>query len=414
MRKFYVFLATMLVAMFSFGAMAEDPYVFVGACNSWDLAGAPEFVKQADGTYKIDKIDKIVGAFKVVKGHDWSKPQYASNGSAIDVGVEYKLKPGGGDLSFTNSSVSYADCSLTLRVDGSDHYLTITGTPKAVEVGVWCLCGSFNEWAIGSAPEFTKTAEDIYEITVGELSGEFGIFADHAWDISFKKNASGESLELNVPYSLGSGKDLCFADPATVYVNCKLVLNTTGGVATLTATAESVVEATPGYQLVGDYNGWKLETGEMTMVSDGHYEIALESFAGEFKITKNRSWNNALCSNGTAMALNEEYLPIISSDSGNNLVINQGEEITDFHLYVDVTDNKNPKITATGVSGNKLVEIDGVGVKAHDGVISVSGTDSVAVYTAGGAIISTSGDTAVAPGLYIVKAGSKVLKVVVR
>ena len=58
MRKFYVFLATMLVAMFSFGAMAEDPYVFVGAYNSWDLAGAPEFVKQADGTYKIDKIDK--------------------------------------------------------------------------------------------------------------------------------------------------------------------------------------------------------------------------------------------------------------------------------------------------------------------------------------------------------------------
>ena len=57
MKKFYAFLATMLVAMFSFSSMAEDPYVFVGAWNGWDISGAPEFVQQADGTYKIEKIE---------------------------------------------------------------------------------------------------------------------------------------------------------------------------------------------------------------------------------------------------------------------------------------------------------------------------------------------------------------------
>ena len=58
MKKFYAFLATMLVAMFSFSAMAEDPYVFVGAWNGWDISGAPEFVQPADRTYKIEKIEK--------------------------------------------------------------------------------------------------------------------------------------------------------------------------------------------------------------------------------------------------------------------------------------------------------------------------------------------------------------------
>ena len=414
MKKFYAFLATMLVAMFSFSSMAEDPYVFVGAWNGWDISGAPEFVQQADGTYKIEKIEKIAGAFKVVKGHDWTKPAYGSNGSTINLGTEYAMKLGGGDVSFSNSISSYANCSLTLRVDGGNLYLTINGAEASVEVGVWCLCGAFNGWSTADAPEFTKTAEGIYEITIPEMSGEFGIIADHSWNICFKKNSSGGDIELNVPYQLGSGDNLRFADSELVYINCKFVLNTTGSTATLTATVDDVMVPETSYQLVGEYNGWNIGSGDMTMVSEGLYEISLDSFAGEFKITKNHSWNDALCTNGSAVVLNEPYYPSISSYDNNNIVIGDGSEIKNFYLTLDVTDEQNPVIIAMDNSGAELVEINSVAVSAQGGVISVAGAEGAAVYTAGGALVGTGNSTSVAPGLYIVKVGDMVRKVVVK
>lgn len=410
MRKFLLlFVALVATALVN---RAETVYCFVGAFNGWSETAAPEFVKQADGTYKIDNIDEIVGAFKVIENHSWNVG-YASNGSALKIGEEYKLTKGGKDISFANSSASYKNCSLTLRIDGSDLYLTINGTETAVEVGAWCLCGIWNGWKIETAPEFTKTADGIYEITVDDFYGQFGIFADHAWNISFKKNESGASVVLGQPYVLGSGEDLALENPSMHYTNCKMVLNTTGTQATLTVTADGGTEPTPEYQLVGDYNGWKLEAGDMTMVSDGRYEISLESFSGEFKITKNRSWDNALCTNGEAVTIGESYYPAISAQ-GKNMIIGDGSEVTDFKLALDVTDASNPVFTVSGTGGAQLVALDSVKVKVSAGTISVSGAERVAVYTTSGTLVSTAATTTVPSGLYIVKAGSKVHKVAVK
>ena len=53
-------------------------------------------------------------------------------------------------------------------------------------------------------------------------------------------------------------------------------------------------------------------------------------------------------------------------------------------------------------------------IAANAGEIVVNGANSVAVYTVGGALISTDARTQVARGLYIVRADNQVKKVVVK
>lgn len=411
MRKFLLSLVAIVAT--ALAGMAEPVYCFVGAFNGWNKDAAPEFVQQADGTYKIDNIAEIVGAFKVIEDHSWNVG-YASNGSTLNIGEEYKLQKGGGDVSFTKSASSFTNCSLTLRKDGDDLYLTINGTEQMPEVGVWCLCGIWNGWNIGEAPEFTKVSENVFEINVAEFWGTFGIFADHSWNISFKKNATGANVVLGEPYVLGAGQDLCTDNQDMHYTNVKMVLDLSGENATLTMTAESGAEPTPGYQLVGAYNGWALESGDMTLVGEGLYEIELDKMAGEFKITKNRSWNNAIVSNGSAVEIGVPYYASVSSESGNNLIIGDGSEITDFKLSLDVTNAEEPVFTVTGLSGAGLVASDAAKVKVQGGTISVAGAENVAVYTTAGTLVSKAASSTVASGLYIVVADGKVQKVAVK
>ena len=60
------------------------------------------------------------------------------------------------------------------------------------------------------------------------------------------------------------------------------------------------------------------------------------------------------------------------------------------------------------------VDAAGVAVNAANGEIVVDGAQSVAVYTAAGALVSTDARTRVAAGLYIVRADNVVKKVIVK
>ena len=67
-----------------------------------------------------------------------------------------------------------------------------------------------------------------------------------------------------------------------------------------------------------------------------------------------------------------------------------------------------------GTSGTGKVANDAVKVAVNGGVISVTGAENVAIYNAAGALVSTSTQANVPAGLYIVKAGKNVQKVMVK
>lgn len=124
--------------------------------------------------------------------------------------------------------------------------------------------------------------------------------------------------------------------------------------------------------------------------------------------------------NGTGFSAQDGY----TIDGGKlNYIFNNGSEQTG-NIEKLVTSKvytcfgKNGQDVTDGIGGD-LSGVEGVGesavsVTADKGMIRIAGTNEVAVYTLSGALVSTAAETAVPSGLYIVKAGNEVVKVVVR
>lgn len=80
--------------------------------------------------------------------------------------------------------------------------------------------------------------------------------------------------------------------------------------------------------------------------------------------------------------------------------------------------DKNGRDVTEGIGGDlsgvEDVDESAVSIMAGKGVIRVSGAKEVAVYTVGGALVSTASDAEVPAGFYIVKADNEIVKVVVK
>lgn len=384
----------------------------VGAFNNWNVEEAPEFVKQEDGTYVVQVDVLKAGGFKIVEGHTWGDPQFASSGAPVVIGEEYQLANDGGNLVIGNGILNYTDCKLTLREDGDNLLLTLEATPGTCTVTSWSLVGEWNGWIVDdSNAVMTKVSETQYTIEFDEFGGQFGIYETGNWNTGFK-SADGAGVIIGEEYILGQDVNLLIEDGKKIY-NCKITFNIYSDKCTILVEGE--LDANDQYYLTGFFNGWNPSATAFTAVGEGVYELMLDSFSGEFKITKNGTWAGSLSTNGAPVVVGETYYP--STTDGSNMSIEgvtDEDPLTNCKFTLNVAEPWKPTLLVTGTTGAEKVAKDGVKVMVSTGVISVAGAEGVAIYNAAGALISTSAKANVPAGLYIVKAGKTVQKVVVR
>ena len=398
-----------------FVASYETPFSLVGKFNEWAIGTAPDMTWQLDGSYKIE-LGYFHGEFKIVQGHAWNGAiEYCSNGAQVNLGEEYELVQanGGGNLSLSGSGYC-EDCVITVRKDGESVVMTVTGTPVDEP---YIIVGDYNGWKLETAAQFRVQQDGTLKTdAIEEFKGAFKIVKGRwNWDTQFGTN--GSAFAMGEPYALvQNANNVTFASTDEVYNDVTFVLDMSGDAPILTGTAGSTVEVEATYQLMGDCTSWEFaDAPTFTKVGEGIYEYQADSFYGRFKIAKNGVWLGSLGTNGNAVVVGETYYP--SNNDGPDMLIDgisEAEPLLNVKFTLNVTKADAPTLLVTGTTGAEKVAKDAVKVAVNGGVISVAGAENVAIYNAAGALVSTSAQANVPAGLYIVKAGKNVQKVIVK
>lgn len=398
-----------------FVASYETPFSLVGTFNEWAIGTAPDMTWQLDGSYKIELGD-FFGDFKIVQGHAWGEAiEYCSNGAQVNVGEEYVLANVGGNLSLSGSGYC-EDCVITVRKDGESVVMTVTGTPVDEP---YVIVGDYNGWKLQTAVPFRVQQDGSLKTDpIEEFKGEFKVVKGR-WNWNTQFSANGSTFAMGEPYTLAAGDNgnVKFASTDEVYNDVTFVLDMSGEAPILTGTAGSTVEVEATYQLMGEFTNWDFKVAPtFTKVGEGVYELQRDSFYGRFKIAKNGAWAGSLCSNGNAVVVGETYFPKNDNNPNDMWIdgIDADNPLTNVKFTLNVTKADAPTLLVTGTTGAEKVANDAVKVAVNGGVISVAGAENVAIYNAAGALVSTSAQANVPAGLYIVKAGKNVQKVIVK
>lgn len=396
-----------------FVASYETPFSLVGKFNEWAIGTAPDMTWQLDGSYKIELGD-FFGDFKIVQGHAWGEAiEYCSNGAQVNVGEEYVLANGGDNLSLSGSGYC-EDCVITVRKDGESVVMTVTGTPVDEP---YIIVGDYNGWKLETAAQFRVQQDGTLKTdAIEEFKGAFKIVKGR-WNWNTQFGTNGSAFAMGEPYALvQNANNVTFASTDEVYNDVTFVLDMSGDAPILTGTAGSTVEVEATYQLMGDCTSWEFaDAPTFTKVGEGIYEYQADSFYGRFKIAKNGVWLGSLGTNGNAVVVGETYYP--SNNDGPDMLIDgisEAEPLLNVKFTLNVTKADAPTLLVTGTTGAEKVAKDAVKVAVNGGVISVAGAENVAIYNAAGALVSTSAQANVPAGLYIVKAGKNVQKVIVK
>ena len=316
------------------------------------------------------------------------------------------------------------DCTFVLNNewDGENWSYTKTEgapgavTPEPVETYTVQLRGAKYSWGT-DAPTFTynkETGEYVYEETVtAKLAGDFKITIvdTNTWlhNDEFKGTLNNEWGFKDL-YSGGSSANNMKITDAADYDKITLTVKKEGE----TWKLKIVGVKTDKVQITGVFNGWS----QVDMVSNpnGTYTYEVEenmaALSGGFCILINGvhyAGNIALDLDGDAVDLKDNPVP------GNNLTLIAKGDVASVILTVAKVGDKWTVKAATGKTSSVAgVDAAGVVIAAANGEIVVDGAQSVAVYTAAGALVSTDARTRVAAGLYIVRADNVVKKVIVK
>ena len=316
------------------------------------------------------------------------------------------------------------DCTFVLNNewDGENWSYTKTEgapgavTPEPVETYTVQLRGAKYSWGT-DAPAFTynkETGEYVYEETeTAKLAGDFKITIvdTNTWlhNDEFKGTLNNEWGFKDL-YSGGSSANNMKITDAADYDKITLTVKKEGE----TWKLKIVGEKTDKVQITGEFNGWS----QVDMVSNpnGTYTYEVEE-------------NMAALSEGFCIVVNGvHYAGKIALDldgdavdlqgnpgRGNDLTLIAEGDVASVILTVAKVGDKWTVKAATGKTSSVAgVDAAGVVIAAANGEIVVDGAQSVAVYTAAGALVSTDARTRVAAGLYIVRADNVVKKVIVK
>ena len=255
-----------------------------------------------------------------------------------------------------------------------------------------------------------ETKEYVYEETeTAKLADEFkiNIVEPNAWlsNKAFVNAVLNNELGFQ---NLYDDKNMKITDAAD-YDKITLAVKNDNG----TWKLKIVGEKPDKVQIKGVFNDWTV--ADMVSNPDGTYTYEVEekmaALSEGFGIVINRVFyagDIVLDLDGDAVLLNGD-------PQGKNLtLIAEGDVASVILTVAKVGDNWTVKAVTGKTSSVAGVDAAGVVIAAANGEIVVDGAQSVAVYTAAGALVSTDARTRVAAGLYIVRADNVVKKVIVK
>ena len=256
-----------------------------------------------------------------------------------------------------------------------------------------------------------ETKEYVYEETeTAKLADEFkiNIVEPNAWlsNNVFENAALNNELGYQDLYD---DKNMKITDAAD-YDKITLTVKNDNG----TWKLKIVGVKTDKVQIKGEFNRWAV--ADMVSNPNGTYTYEVEenmaALSEGFCIIINGvhyAGKIALDLDGDAVDLQGNPVP------GDDLtLIAEGDVASVILTVAKVGDNWTVKAATGKTSSVAGVDVAGVAIAAANGEIVVDGAQSVAVYTAAGALVSTDARTRVAAGLYIVRADNVVKKVIVK
>ena len=306
------------------------------------------------------------------------------------------------------------DCTFVANDNWTDGKWSCDKTEGAPTYTVQ-LRGAKYSWGT-DAPAFTynkETGEYVYEETeTAKLAGDFKITIvdTNTWlhNDEFKGTLNNEWGFKDL-YSGGSSANNMKITDAADYDKITLTVKKEGE----TWKMKIVGEKTDKVQIKGKFNGWAV--ADMVSNPNGTYTYEVEENMNALSEGFGFIINGAYYAGDIVLDLDGDAVLLNGDPQGKNLTLIAKDGVASVILTVaKVGDNWTVKAATGKTSSVAGLDAAGVVIAAANGEIVVDGAQSVAVYTAAGALVSTDARTRVAAGLYIVRADNVVKKVIVK
>ena len=285
-------------------------------------------------------------------------------------------------------------------------------TPESVETYTVQLRG--NAYGTWNAPVTfaynAETKEYVYEETeTAKLADDFKVTVNNTYYKAeeFVEKALDNSLDfvaMNDNYG-----DMKITDAAD-YDKITLTVKNDNG----TWKLKVVGEKPDKVQIAGKFNSWN--GVDMVSNPNGTYIYEVEENMNALSEGVGIVINGVFYAGNSVLDLDGDAVVLTGNPGpGNDLTLIAEGDVASVILTV-AKDGDNWTVKAATGKTSSVAGIDaaGVAIAAANGEIVVEGAQSVAVYTAAGALVSTDARTRLAAGLYIVRADNVVKKVIVK
>ena len=380
--------------------------------TNWDApvtfaynAETKEYVYEETETAKLADYFKI----DIPETKKWFKRDDLVDKNLSEASSDFvAMNDNSGDMKITDAA-DYDKITLTVKKEGETWKMKIVGE-KTYTVQIKGV--NYDNWGV-NAPAFTynaETGEYVYEETekTAKLADMFKIYVKEGnrW-ISNAKFSGALNNDLGYQ-DLNEGDVMKITDAAD-YDKITLTVKNDNG----TWKLKIVGVKTDKVQIKGVFNDWTV--ADMVSNPNGTYTYEVEENMAELSNGFGFMINGVYYSGNTVLDLDSDAVVLTGEPGGNNLsLIAKGDVASVILTVAKVGDNWTVKAATGKTSSVAGVDAAGVAIAATNGEIVVDGAQSVAVYTAAGALVSTDARTRVAAGLYIVRADNVVKKVIVK
>lgn len=380
-----------------------------GLAGDWNTPVALAYDSETkEYVYEETTTNNLATGFKVVINDKWlSNNEF--NG-ALNNGLGFKNLYENNDNIEITDAADYDKITLTVKKEGETWKMKIVGE-KTYTVQ---LAG--NAYGTGWDAPVTfaynaETKEYVYEETeTAKLADEFkiNIVETNAWLSNNVFENAALNNELGFQDLYGDNKNMKITDAAD-YDKITLTVKNDNG----TWKQKIVGEKPDKVQIKGVFNSWKV--ADMVSNPNGTYTYEVEENMKALSEGFGIVINGVFYAGNTVLDLDGDAVVLTGNPNGNNLTLFAEGDVASVILTVAKDgDNWTVKAATGKTSSVAGVDAAGVVIAAANGEIVVDGAQSVAVYTAAGALVSTDARSRVAAGLYIVRADNVVKKVIVK
>ncbi len=379
-----------------------------GLAGDWNTPVALAYDSETkEYVYEETTTNNLATGFKVVINDKWlSNNEFKG---ALNNGLGFKNLYENNDNIEITDAADYDKITLTVKKEGETWKMKIVGE-KTYTVQ---LAG--NAYGTWNAPVTfaynAETKEYVYEETeTAKLADEFkiNIVEAKAWlsNDAFVNAALNNELGFQ---NLYDGKNMKITDAAD-YDKITLTVKNDNG----TWKLKVVGEKPDKVQIKGVFNDWTV--ADMVSNPNGTYTYEVEEKMAALSEGFCIIINGVHYAGKIALDLDGDAVVLTGNPGlGNDLtLIAEGDVASVILTVAKDGDNWTVKAATGKTSSVAGVDVAGVVIAAANGEIVVDGAQSVAVYTAAGALVSTDARTRVAAGLYIVRADNVVKKVIVK